>query len=194
MCACVRLEMFKITLTKSYLEDMGREAEGFLCSSSMAMDGFPYNCFLKSVPKSSGPDQARARVVVSEFPASHFLQVGVGYTCSVCAPWEEERGADTRAQSQKMNRITQQGAGLLRQAAKKVGQQQQRNMATRKDGFVAWSMTEAMRADTWPFLGDHPLCEPALDHPHMRNFAIRRFWAPLRARSVPPPHPAPPPS
>lgn len=93
-----------------------------------------------------------------------------------------------------MNRITQQGAGLLRQAAKKVGQQQQRNMATRKDGFVAWSMTEAMRADTWPFLGDHPLCEPALDHPHMRNFAIRRFWAPLRARSVPPPPPTPPPS
>mmetsp|Transcript_28533 Transcript_28533/g.55677 ORF Transcript_28533/g.55677 Transcript_28533/m.55677 type:complete len:91 (+) Transcript_28533:37-309(+) len=50
-----------------------------------------------------------------------------------------------------MNKFTQQGAGLLRQAATKAGQQQ-RNMATRKDGFVAWSMTEAMRADTWPFI------------------------------------------
>ncbi len=60
-----------------------------------------------------------------------------------------------------MNNISQQGLHIARLASRRIATNtagQSRNMATRKDGFVPWLMTEVTQDHCWPFLGKkHPL-------------------------------------
>ncbi len=71
-----------------------------------------------------------------------------------------------------MNSFKMQGLNIARLASRRIATNnaaaQSRNMATRKDGFVPWLMTEITQDHCWPFVGklirgfSHFLCLPSL--------------------------------